>query len=334
MSLLARLAGDAWLPDVLPSLHRQAISAAGGVCSLLFEHNPRNAILHATSGHGLENLNAEPWMPSDAEMNLLTETFRRGTPLLVTNLERQMPDLAGRLTKDVGLLVPLARASEPIGLLVVGFDEAPPVTSFSDKVSEVAGAFQITLELLRLRRGEDVRREIRTLLEQLVASLSKDRGASTSLDCFCEGLARLVGADLAAIWLHDRSERHLTLRSSSNPADVAAANRVSIDDPFAAAALALRSRGAQIAPSANGSPTQTVMVPLRGYRRAVGTLAFEGVRIAPGEELDWLDRADEIGRGLASALETTQLIHDVVVARDPSGRAVPSEAALGVEPAT
>ncbi len=314
-SLLARLGGDAALTDVLPSLHQRAIGATGGVCTLLFEQNPRNGILHATSGYGLDILNADPWVPADTEMALLTEALHGEVPLLVTNLERQMPDLAGRLTKDVGLLVPLVRASEPIGLLVIGFDGAPSANSLADEVSEVAKVFQITLELFRLRKGEDMRREMGTLLDELIESLSASGNTFTSLDRFCERAARLVGADVAAVWLHDRAERHLTRRSSSHPDDVGPANRVSTDDPFAEAALTLRRRNAKIEPSAGGAPTQTVMVPLRGYRRALGALAFEGVRVEPGEELEWLDCADELGRRLAGALEATQLIHDAARAK-------------------
>ena len=58
-SLLAQMTGDAMLPDVLPSLHERAIGATGGICSLLFEQNPRNGILYATSAYGLDIKYAE-----------------------------------------------------------------------------------------------------------------------------------------------------------------------------------------------------------------------------------------------------------------------------------
>ena len=56
-------------------------------------------------------------------------------------------------------------------------------------------------------------------------------------------------------------------------------------------------------------------VPLRGCRRALGTVVFEGVRVETGGELDLLDRADELGRQLSSAIENMQLLDDVMRSR-------------------
>jgi PAS domain S-box-containing protein len=61
--------------------------------------------------------------------------------------------------------------------------------------------------------------------------------------------------------------------------------------------------------------TSSVTVPLRGRRRALGTIVFEGVRIEPGGELDLLDRADELGRQLSGAIENMQLLDDVMRSR-------------------
>jgi PAS domain-containing protein len=82
---------------------------------------------------------------------------------------------------------------------------------------------------------------------------------------------------------------------------------VRADDLLTPAAAALRAHGAGLALQPAGV-TATLTVPLRGYRRALGTLVFEGVRIDPGEDLALLTRADALGRRLASAIETTQLL--------------------------
>jgi PAS domain S-box-containing protein len=58
-----------------------------------------------------------------------------------------------------------------------------------------------------------------------------------------------------------------------------------------------------------------VIVPLRGTRRALGTIVFDGARIEAGGELDFLDRADELGRQLAAAIENMQLLDDVMRSR-------------------
>src|SRR4029077_565030 len=56
-------------------------------------------------------------------------------------------------------------------------------------------------------------------------------------------------------------------------------------------------------------------VPLRGCRRALGTIVFEGVRVETGGELDLLNRADALRRPLSSAIENMQLLDDVIRSR-------------------
>ena len=73
----------------------------------------------------------------------------------------------------------------------------------------------------------------------------------------------------------------------------------------------MRRNRADILPSPDGGVTRTVTVPLRGTRRALGTIVFEGVRVEAGGELALLDRADELGRQLSSAIENMQLLDDV-----------------------
>src|SRR5215468_4982854 len=117
VSLLAQAARPS---ELLPHLHQQAVERAGGQCSLLFQHNPRNGALHATSGFGLDTLRTDPWIPSHDEAIAVASAFERGTPLLVADAAARMPDLAGRLGTSSALLLPLARSGERVGLLAVG----------------------------------------------------------------------------------------------------------------------------------------------------------------------------------------------------------------------
>src|SRR6266498_1147428 len=71
--LVSLLAQSARPTDVLPRLHQYALQVTGGSCALLFEHNPRNAVLQATSGYGVDELRTDPWAPSDAEGALVSE---------------------------------------------------------------------------------------------------------------------------------------------------------------------------------------------------------------------------------------------------------------------
>jgi hypothetical protein len=95
------------LTEVLPYLHRYAITAAGGTCSLLFEHNARSDAMQATSGYGLDALPTGLWIPSPPEAALISKALSRSTPTLASDAARHMPELAGRLGTRGALLLPL-----------------------------------------------------------------------------------------------------------------------------------------------------------------------------------------------------------------------------------
>ena len=122
--------------EMLPHLHQHALERTGGDCSLLFQHNPRNGTLQATSGFGLDALRTDPWLPDSEEIDIVARAFEGDARLLVTDAPERMPDLAARIGVPTALLLPLARGSERIGLLVIGFT-APPRAMAPD-VSEVS----------------------------------------------------------------------------------------------------------------------------------------------------------------------------------------------------
>src|ERR1700752_4863062 len=66
-SLISLLAGASRLTDLLPYLHQHALDVTGGTCSLLLEFNPRNGVLQATSGFGLDELRTDPWSAGPGE---------------------------------------------------------------------------------------------------------------------------------------------------------------------------------------------------------------------------------------------------------------------------
>src|SRR5580765_8953565 len=169
VSLLGQGAGPT---DVLPRLHQYALQVTGGSCSLLFEHNPRTAVLQATSGYGVDELLTDPWAPSDAEGAVVSETFARRAPTFVSDVVHQMPDLSERLKTPAALLVPLVRGPERSGLLVIGFTDAPDADVVSRGVAEVPDLFLTSLELFRLRQNEELARDIRELLDDFSAGLS------------------------------------------------------------------------------------------------------------------------------------------------------------------
>jgi PAS domain S-box-containing protein len=307
--------------DLVPHLHQHALDVTGGNCSLLFQHNPRNGVLQATSAFGLDVLRTDPWMPGPEESALVTSAFERHMPIFVSDADRQMPDLSARLNARTALLLPLVSKTERVGLVAIGFDDPPSSTSVTSEIVEVADGFIIAIELFRLRQSDELARDVRALLEEFSASLSATLNLSAGLDIFCYGANRLFGADRTSVWIHDRRARHLVLQASSDSEHVSRGIRISTDEPAAPAAAAMRRSRAEIL-SSPGDPTEEVesvtamvTVPLRGTRRALGTIVFEGVRVETGGELDLLDRADELGRQLSSAIENMQLLDDVMRSR-------------------
>jgi PAS domain S-box-containing protein len=315
--LVSLIAHTPRLIDLLPYLHQHAIDVTGGNCSLLFEHNPRNGAMQATSGFGLDVLRTDPWMPGPDESALVTSAFARRTPTLVSDLDRQMPDLASRLDARAALLLPLARGSERAGLLAIGFDHSPAEDAVGADAAQVGDAFLTALELFRLRQRDELQRDLRELLNEFSGSLSVTLNLAAGLDVFCHGANRLFGADRTSVWIHDRRARSLLLKASSDPQHVARGVHVNTADALAPAAAAMRRSRAEIV-FPDGDPdavTSMVTVPLRGTRRALGTIVFDGARVEPGGELDCLDRADELGRQLSAAIENMQLLDDVMRSR-------------------
>lgn len=309
-TLLSVLVAADRLSEVLPHLHQHALDLTGGTRALLFEHDARTGVLRASSGYGLRELRTDPWDASEAEGAIVSESFTREGPTLVADLERQMPDLAVRLGAMSALLVPIVHGSERIGILTVGFHEAPDVRRLRHEINDIGDAFATALELFRLRHQHELQHDLRDLLDEFTASLATSLDIESGLEYFCHGANRLFAADRTSVWLHDRRTRELVLHASSDSGHLANGVRVSADDAFAPAAVAMRQARAELV-DVTGATTDVVTVPLRGCRRALGTLLFEGVRIETGRALDLLDRADEIGRQVSTAIETMQLLDEV-----------------------
>jgi two-component system NtrC family sensor kinase len=108
----------------------------------------------------------------------------------------------------------------------------------------------------------------------------------------------------------------MVLSASSDVVYLERARQISTADALAPAAIALRRERAEIALNKDASPhTVMITVPLKGRRRALGTLVMEEVRLDPGSELELLERADEMGRQLSAAIENVLLLEDVLHSR-------------------
>ena len=311
--LLSVLAQTTQPTHILAALHQHALAVTGGACSLLFQHNPRNGLLHATSGFHVDALRTDAWMPAPDESALVAGAFDHGVPTLVADADHQMPDIAARLGTPAVLVLPLLRGSDRVGLLAIGYAGAPE--AFAVDAMPVADAFVASLELIHLRQREQLQRDLTALLDEFSTSVSATLALSAGLDILCRGANRLFAADRTTVWIHERRSRHLVVCASSDAERLERRERIDAEDLLSPAANAMRGVRADIIPSGSESPTATLTVPLRGRRRALGALVFEGARIDAGGELDVLDRADELGRQLSSAIDNIQLLDDVVRSR-------------------
>ena len=247
--LVSILAHKKRLVDLLPPLHRQALDVTDGNRSLLFVHNPRDGSLQAMSGFGLDASPTDPWAPAADERAIVAVAFARGTPLVITDADRDMPDLASRLGARAAVLLPLASGNERIGMVTIGFSNRAPA-SLGDDVPAVADAFLPAIEIARLRQRDELQRDLRLLLDEFTRSLSGTLQLAVGLDVFCHGTNRLFGADRTSVWIHDRRASRLFLRASTAPEPAALDVHIAANDPSSPAAAAMwRSRAEILEPN-------------------------------------------------------------------------------------
>jgi two-component system NtrC family sensor kinase len=154
------------------------------------------------------------------------------------------------------------------------------------------------------------------LLQDFSDAVSSSLNLATGLEGLCSGANRIFAADRSSVWLHDRRARTMMLAASSDVEHLEQANQVSTADALAPAAVALRRERAELAPDTGTSPTAgMITIPLKGRRRALGTLVMDGVRLDSGSERKLLERADEMGRQLSAAIENVLLLEDVLQSR-------------------
>ena len=157
-------------------------------------------------------------------------------------------------------------------------------------------------------RDVRIHKRLRELLLLFSRQVSASLGLTVPLKALTPEIRDMLGARRVEIWLHDRRNRELYLASSSDGEE--ADGRVSIDDPSHYAAEGLRLDR----PNVRGS---CLAAPLRGWRRALGTLVIDrGERpAAPADgfdDQDFLEFTRELARQLSVGIENVQLLDDIL----------------------
>ena len=150
---------------------------------------------------------------------------------------------------------------------------------------------------------------LRDLLGTFSSAVSATLSVGPGLDAFVQEANGVLGAKRTSVWLHDRRARALALAATSLP-DPSAPTRASTEDRETPAGRGLRLEHPQVFREAN----QTVLLaPLRGWRRALGTLVIENPTFT--DEARLLTQIDELARQLSVGVENVQLLEQVLSQR-------------------
>ncbi|CAN5862604.1 hypothetical protein BH18ACI5_BH18ACI5_12150 [soil metagenome] len=194
----------------------------------------------------------------------------------------------------------------------------------------------------RISRDLALRKRLQETLLVFSRGVSARLGLEAGLDALTHEVNALFGTSRTSVWLHDRRGRMLRLAGSSDPREADGAPRIPTDED-SIIARGLRLDGVQI--TGTGA-AQTLVAPLRGWRRALGTLVVEGAPadVDPGQlaELS-IDLARQLSVAIESVVVLDELIRqhrlledtfdslaDMVVVTDQDDRAVQVNEALAV----
>jgi signal transduction histidine kinase len=161
----------------------------------------------------------------------------------------------------------------------------------------------------RLEREVRIHKRLRELIFEFSRAVSSSLGLAGPLEALTPEIRDLLAARRVEIWLHDRRNRQVFLAATSEGGPVGA--RVPVEDASHYAAEGLRLDS----PRLQGT---CVAAPLRGWRRALGTLVIERppADVAPGTEAfddrEFLEFTRELARQLSVGIENIWLLEEIL----------------------
>jgi len=156
----------------------------------------------------------------------------------------------------------------------------------------------------RLERDVRIHKRLRELLLLFSRTVSGSLGLGAALEAVTPEIGDVFGARQVEIWLHDRRNRQVVLAATTAGRPAAP---VPIDDPGHYAASGLRLDR----PSILGTQ---VVAPLRGWRRALGSLVIErgDERELELTDAEFVEYVRELARQLSAGVENVQLLDDIL----------------------
>ena len=138
---------------------------------------------------------------------------------------------------------------------------------------------------------------------------SSTHGLAPAIEEVLRAFNAHIGARRTSVWLHDRRARQLALIASTDPSWRARAPRVALADGNAAAARGLR----LVEPEIVRDGSQPIVIaPLRGWRRALGTLVIEPPFARDIDAGEQIELANELARQLSVGIENVLLLEDML----------------------
>jgi two-component system, NtrC family, sensor kinase len=165
-------------------------------------------------------------------------------------------------------------------------------------------------DLERLRVEAAFHQRLRDITVAFSRDVSSTATMERALEAFAIDANTLLGGRRTTIWLHQRRVYSLVLSASSDAGDArTAASVVATDDPVAPAARGLR-LDRPVMVERGGTPL--LLAPLRGWRRALGTLVAEGPFTNALDADQLVTLTHELGRQLSAAVENIQLLEEIL----------------------
>lgn len=298
VSTLARGIAQGTPPaDLLADLHREVLLEAGADGSVVLQRVTRSGDYVASSGAGRFDVAGLRLRGGEAKTidGLVSDSAR------VCDL-RKIPSLRHACNVDFAIAVGIAGTRRPACLLVCASPDAPP--QLSAAIARARIEFGLAIELERLAREAVLHERLRELFLAFSRSLS-DLNVAAGLQALVRDTNSLFGARRTTVWLHDRHARHLTLSAASDgKLDLPPLSTADLAEPA--------SRGLRLdRPRILVSPSEQVLTaPLRGWRRALGTLVVEGQFFELDDE-QIVEFGNEVARQLSAAIENTQLLREL-----------------------
>jgi PAS domain S-box-containing protein len=301
-SMLARAVAQGAHPSaLLAELHRSALTTLDARASLVLQRRQSGRYC-VTSSVGIDHPGGYWLEPGD--VNRL-----EGGPTPAARMcdAADLGPLTTRLGVDRALVVPLTGGGSTAFLIV----PAPAVPA-AEALAAGATArvqFELALELARLGREASLHRHIQDLLLGFSRGISSTLSVAGALASLSTEMNTLFGTARSSVWLHDRRNRELACAASSD-AEGLVGTRVATDSE-APAARGLRLARPQLAAEPGG---RLLVAPLRGWRRALGTLVIEGDPVDLDDE-QFVEGAHELARQLSVSIENVQLLEEVLQQR-------------------